>query len=112
MGTRQDIADAASTVIGVNVTPYYRQSMKPGDGCVSLLRMEQDDTRFGYMERWAVTIALSQDLKSAEEWIDTHADELIEALSTQMVVTAMMPMTLVMDSGNVPGLVVEGSRGH
>lgn len=110
MGTRNELAAVASAVEGLNVTPYMRQSTRPGDGWVSLQRSDRDDSGFGFMDRWAVTVVLPQDLVAAEKWIDTNADALANALAKEMVVTAMVPATLVLDLGNVPGLVIEGSR--
>lgn len=112
MTTRDDIAAAASTVTGVNVSAYYRQSTKPGDGWVSLTALERDASGLGYMERWSVSVCLSQDIAAAEKWIEDNTDDLIAALSDQLVITAALPSTLVLDTASVPGLVIEGSRGH
>jgi hypothetical protein len=110
MATRNELAAYASAVDGCNVTPYMRQATRPGEGWVSLQRSDRDDSGFGFMDRWAVTVVLPQDLASAEKWIDANADALAAALAQGMVVTALVPATLVLDAGNVPGLVIEGSR--
>lgn len=110
MSARADIAAAASTVTGVNVAPYYRQTTKVGDGWVGLQRLDRDDSGFGFMESWAVMVVLSQDIKAAEEWIEAHADALADALAAELIVTALIPERLVLDTGTIPGLTVEGVR--
>lgn len=110
--TRQLIAEAATTVDGIDVTPYYGTATAPGHGWVSLTRRDRDDTGLGYLNRWTVTVVCPQDLHAAELWIDNHADQLVDALSTELIVTAVVPATLVMDQGNIPGLVIEGTRAH
>lgn len=112
MTTRGEIATAANTVAGVNVSEFYRQTTKPGDGFVSLAGYDRDDTGFGFMERWNVTVVLHQDVKAAETWIETNADALIDALSAVLVITALTPGKLALDAGAVPGVVVEGTRAH
>lgn len=112
MTSRADIATAASSVTGVSVTPYYRQSTKPGDGFVSLIGLDPDAAGIGYMERWAVTVVLSQDIPTAEKWIESNVDSLLAALEQQLVVTAVVPTTLSFDTAQVPGLSIEGSKGH
>lgn len=109
---REEIAQAASLVDGVNVKPYFRQTTKSGDGWVSLQRSDRDESGFGWMDRWAVTIVLPQDVRSAEDWMDDHLDPLANALKDYLIVTAFVPSTLRMDSGEVNGLVIEGTRGR
>ena len=109
---RAEIAGAASLVAGVHVKPYYRQTTKPGDGWVSLQRSDRDESGFGFMDRWAVTLVLPQDVKAAEDWMDSHIEQLAEALKDYLIVTAFVPAALRMDSGEVNGLVVEGTRGR
>lgn len=112
MSTRDDIAAAASTVDGVKVAPYYRQSAKVGDGWVVLQRLDRDDSGLGFMESWAVMVTLAQDVKTAEKWIETRAAALAAALETELHVMALIPATLTTTKGTVPGLVIEGIRAH
>lgn len=113
MTVRDDLAAAASGVLGVKtVSPYYRQTTKTGDGWVSLGRRDRDDTGFGFMDTWEIRVIAGQDLADAERWTETHADALVTALATHLVITAVIPVTLVMDTGNIPGLVIEGVREH
>lgn len=111
LAVRTDLADAANTVLGENrCAKYHRQSARPGDAWVSFARMDRDSTGFGFMEAWEVRVALHQDLSAAETWVDENTAALVEALSEHITVTAAVMVTLVMDAGNIPGLVVEGVR--
>lgn len=112
MGTRQDIATAANTVAGINVSAFYRQTSKVGDGWVALVGLDRDDTGFGFMERWEVQVVLHQDIATAQAWIEANTDALITALAPQLVITGLVPSTLALETGAVPGLVIEGARAH
>jgi hypothetical protein len=79
---------------------------------VSFARRDRDDTGFGYMAAWEIRVALHQSLEAAEVWVDENADNLVDAIADHLVVTAVVMVTLVTDSGNVPGLVIEGVREH
>lgn len=108
---RTGIADAANAVLGERrCAPYFRSSFRPGDAWVSFARRDRDDTGLGFMALWEVRIALAQDLETAEKWVDENTDALVEALRSHLIVTAVVMVTLVADTGNVPGLVVEGVR--
>lgn len=109
---RQALADAVNPVLGgpKKCAPYYRQSAKPGDAWVSFGRLDRDDTRLGFMESWSVRVVLAQDLATAEEWADENTAALVEALSEHLTITAVVMVTLAMDTGNIPGMVVEGVR--
>ncbi len=70
LADRQAIADAASTVAGVTCTPQYRLSLNPGDACVRLTVANRAANGFGFVNTWQVWVALSQDLATAEAWLD------------------------------------------
>ncbi len=106
------IANAASAVVGVNCTPYYRQSTKPGDAMVRLERMVRDSSGFAYMATWQVVVILHQDLATAEKWIDSHTEALTEAVSEVLVITSLTPQQLALDTGTVPVLFIEGNRAN
>lgn len=116
MTARDDLVAAANSVTvggaALNVRPFYVQTTKVGDGWVALARLERDATGLGYMERWQVTVVLHQDVATAEQWVQDNVDQLLDKLEDQLVVTAVVPVQLTMDAGQVPGLVVEGSRPH
>jgi hypothetical protein len=110
MTARDEIAAAASTVAGVNVTPYYRQNLQAGQGFVRLHAKARDNSGFGWMDTWQVWLALPQDIPTAEAWLDDTTPALIEALSPVLVLTTVTPSTLVVDANSVPGVVIEGAR--
>lgn len=110
---RTAIAEAANVVLGPRrCSAYFRTSTRPGDAWVSFARRDRDDTGFGYMAAWEVRVALSQDLAAAERWVDDHSDDLADAIAEHLVVTGVVMVTLVLDSGNTPGLIIEGVRPH
>jgi hypothetical protein len=110
---RADLAAAANALLGANrVAPYYRSSARPGDGWISFARRDRDDTGLGFMDRWEIRVALAQDLETAEKWIDDNADDLANAVAEHLVITAVIAVTLVMDTGNIPGIIIEGVRPH
>lgn len=110
---RANLAAAANGVLGPKrVSAYYRSSARPGDGWVSFARRDRDDTGLGFMDRWEVRVTLAQDLATAEKWIDEHSDDLADAIAEHLVITAVIAVTLVMDTGNIPGIIIEGVRPH
>lgn len=109
---RQALAVAATTVVGVEIAPYYRQVTRPGTGFVRLDRLDRDSTGFDYLARWQVIVLLPQDIASAEQWMEQRLTALVEALRTEMVVTAAIPSQITLDTGTVPGVVIEGSRAY
>lgn len=110
---RTALAAAANTVLGANrCAPYYRSSARPGDAWVSFARRDRDDTGLGFMAAWEIRVALHQSLEAAEVWVDDNADDLADAVAEHLIITAVVMVTLVTDSGNVPGLVIEGVRDH
>ena len=90
--------------------PSYWQISKPGHALVRLDNMTRDLSGFGFMATWQVQIALSQDIGQADQWIDAHAGDLIAALSPEMVVGRLEPIELVLDTGKVPAVLIEGTR--
>ena len=112
MSVRDDIAAAANTCAAVKVSPTYTQTTRPGDGWVSLAGIDRDDTGFGFMDRWEVTVVLPSDIAGAETWMQTNIDALLTALAAQLIVTSATPSTLLLETGSIPGLVVAGTRAH
>lgn len=107
---RQAIATAASTVDGVKVSPTYAQLTRQGDGLVKLDHIDRDSTGFGWIDTWQVYLMTHQDLPTAETWISDHLDDLTAALSAELVVTLIQPVDFVLDTGNVPALLIQGTR--
>lgn len=110
MSAREDIADAANTVDGLNVTPAFRQVTKPGEGFVSWNGSDRDDSGFGFIDRWSVWIAASQDRVTAELWIEENLPAILDALRPELVVTTANPTEMILGTGSINGLVIEGNR--
>lgn len=104
------LADAASTVEGVHVTPYYRQITRTGSGVV-----RRDSTNypnaFGGVVTWQVFVVLPADHAEAERWYDEHALQLVDALATELAVTRAEPSTILLADGQaVPIVLIQGTR--
>jgi hypothetical protein len=108
--TRDEIAAAASTVDGVDVSPLYRAVSGVGQGYVEWLRTEYPNT-LGGEDYWGVVIVLPQDLAAAQAWIADHKRDLWDALGYAMVVTQARPeLVLFPDNQSQKTLVLEGHR--
>lgn len=107
---RAAIAAAASTVAGVNCSARYRQLVKNGDASVRLAGLVRSADGFGFIATWQIVVKVDQDIATAETWIDTHADPMVDALAAELVVTRIEPVELVMDTGRIPAVVIEGTR--
>lgn len=107
---RNAISAAASSVSGVNCTPYFRQSTKTGDAMVRFDRMNRDDSGFGFMVVWQVVLMLPQDVAAAEKYLEEKTPALIAALSEELVITSVTPQQLALDTGYVPCVFFEGNR--
>lgn len=111
MSVRTDLATAASSVADVTVTAYYRQSLRPGHGFVKWNGHTPSRNGFGYMASWQVWIAVPQDVKAAEQWVEAHLTPLLEALADELTITAAQPLEFLLDAQPVNGLVITGARG-
>jgi hypothetical protein len=110
MSARAELAAAASTVEGLDVVDYYRQSVRPGTGFVRLAEKTKADNGFGYVDTWDVVVVLPQDLVSAEKFLESVQGQLLAALDAVMYVQTLTPTQIVFDAQSVPGVVVTGAR--
>lgn len=107
MTARSDIAAALSGVEGVNVTDYYRQSLKTGDGFMRLAVRNRDDSSFGWVDTYEAWIAMPQAEADAERWLEANLAALCDAASTVAVVTSATPSELALSSSVVvSGLII------
>lgn len=107
---RAAIAAAANTVAGVTCSEYTRQLEKTGDALVRLDAVNYPD-KFGGVGTWEVFVILPQDIKAAEQWLDTNVEALKVALCAEMVVTTVTPTSIRYDTGiERPGVVIQGIR--
>lgn len=109
MSARTEIAAAANTAAAVKVSEFYRQGTKPGSGWVRRDRTEYPN-KFGGLVTWQVLVVLPQALADAEKWMEEHQLALVEALREALIVRSARPAELVIDSGSVPVLIIEGQR--
>jgi hypothetical protein len=109
MSARDEIAAAANTVAAVKVAPFYRQSAKPGTGWVRRDRTEYPN-KFGGLVTWQVLVVLPQALADAEKWMEDNQLALVNAVREALIVRSARPAELVVDSGSVPVLIIEGQR--
>ena len=93
--TRAALAAALSTVDGV--TGYARRALvpapAPGDGWVQWRGNLRADG-WAFTQTWAVVIALAGDEVQADEWIEAHTDDLMDALEPVMFVESFQPAAL------------------
>lgn len=110
MTARDTIAAAMNTTALVNVTPRYRQSLKPFDGFVKFNQLLPASNRFGYMTSWQVWLAIPQDMTAAETWVEAHLTALTDAFNAVCLVSSVTPADLVLGDQAVNGLIFEGTR--
>lgn len=110
MTARSDLATAANTVDGVNVTEFWRQTAHPGQGWVRLDRTDYPDI-FGGIDTWQVLIVVSTNDAVAEQWIEANIPDLLGALRHQMIVRQTSLRSYPTPEKQViPVLVIEGTR--
>jgi hypothetical protein len=108
---REEIAEAASTVTGVDCYPYYRLLSKPGQAYVELLRIDYPN-KFGGEAYWGVVICLPADQAAAQAWVEEHQQALFTACGEALEVTQLRPeIVLLTDNQSQKVVVVEGHRG-
>lgn len=110
MSIRQDIANAATIDALTKVTPYYRQTLKPGDGFVEYGGQVAGDNGFGYVVTWNVWIAVAQDVKTAEEWIEEHLDTVLQSLEPELIITTASPTNRPIGGQVTNGVLITGTR--
>lgn len=110
MTAREEIASAASLTDVTSVTPYFRQSLKAGDGFVRLASRVRGDNGFGWVDTWEVWLALPQNVPDAERWMETHLGDLMASIDDELVVTSAAPAELALPNAVVNGLIVAGTR--
>lgn len=107
---RAELAAALTQVDGLNVTPYYRQVTKPGEGIIKLAGLTAATNGFGFVTRWQAWICVPQDRAAAEKWIEAHHDPIVAALKRLWTPTVVVPIDLQFDTTVVNGVIYEGIR--
>ncbi|MFT4189846.1 MAG: hypothetical protein QM621_14875 [Aeromicrobium sp.] len=107
---RDALAEAASSVDGVDVSPYFAGVTAPGAGFVRWDRSEQPNP-FGFVGYWNVVVLLPQDLAAAEQMADELFAPLTAALAPHMRVTgAQMQQLTIPGVGVLPCVFINGHR--
>jgi hypothetical protein len=110
MTVREQLAEAASTVDGVTVTPYYVGANGPGRGFIRLDRVDYPN-RFGGVARWNVVLHVPDDITKAEQWVEAKAPLVRDALAEHLVVTSVVPGRIdLLGVGVFPCLFINGHR--
>lgn len=110
MSTRDDLAQAASSVEGLTGHPYYVQGTDPGHTFVRLDRIAYPNP-FGGIAHYNVVMVLPQDLDAAERYVEHHLPLLVEALAPHLVITeAVMQRLNITGVGDLPCVFVNGRR--
>lgn len=110
MSDRDDIAAALSAIDGVNVTPYYRQATKPGEGFVWFASSTTGSSNKNYDQvvTYQVRIAIPQDVAGGEKWITDKTPAILGALeAVRLRVRNILPADISLESGTVNGVVFE-----
>lgn len=109
MTVRETLAAAASTVDGITVTPYFRQTTAAGQGLVRLDHTDYPNS-LGGLDTWQVCIFLPSDSAAAEKFLEAKKPALRDALAAAMIVRRITPGQLALDTGTVPVVIIEGQR--
>jgi hypothetical protein len=108
---RAALAAACNTVADVNVSAYYRQSSRTGDGIIQLARIEYPPNGFGGVTFWDVIVCLPTDTVTAQQKAEELIPALHTALSRELSITGVSFATLSIDNGaERPALVISGHR--
>lgn len=118
MTVREELAAAASTVDGIEISPEYRQLSKPGQGWIELLRTEYPPIHgvLGGEDYWGVFVLMPSDVAAAQRFMDEKRTELVRALMPPtgvrwLIVTQVRPEIIsVPDNPGIKTMVVEGHR--
>ena len=108
MSIRETLAQAVSRLDRYNISAYYRQTTKAGDGFVSFAGTTPSENGFGWMDSWQILIVLGGDLKAAEIRLDEDLAQILEALEPYLVLTQVTPSQIAFDTLVVSALVIEG----
>ena len=114
MSAREELAEAASSVAGVNVTAKWRQTTTPGEGWIRWVRRAPDESRFSRVDEWEICLVMPQQPAAQETWLETVVDDVVDALEAARVWSwdETYTDTMTYDAGGalVPFLIFAGSR--
>ncbi|MEV4384390.1 hypothetical protein AB0J68_01475 [Micromonospora sp. NPDC049580] len=98
VGDRTEIGIALSTVEGVRGYAYRPTVLAAGDGWPMLGPLERAGG-LSFTATWRVFLVLPQDEQAASEWLDTHHEDLVDALEPTGFVDRIEPVELSTEAG-------------
>lgn len=98
---RQPIAEALSTVAGVNGFAYKPRAATLGDAWPQWLGGEHVAPGV-FQTNWRIVVLVPVDEQAQEEWINAHLQPLVEALADVVWITDVTPGV----SGDSPALML------
>jgi hypothetical protein len=101
---RQELADALSTIEGLNGTPYRPVVIKGGSAWPLLASAERECNT--WQLNWSILICLGQDEKVASLATDAILPQLMDALDELAFITAVSPVGIDTGSGTLLGLQI------
>lgn len=103
VGDREAIAAALSAVAGVKGYAKRPKATKAGDGWPLLGPMERGPG-LSFTATWRVLVQLPADEVAASEWIDSHHEDLVDALEPVGFVDRIEPVVFDTEAGEQLGL--------
>lgn len=104
--TRQSFADVLSGVAGVQGYPKRPAAPSVGDAWPVWRIAALDDNSQQFTNGWDLLVYMPQDEAAADDWIDDHIQELIEALEPVAAVDSYQPANLAPSGSSVFGLLI------
>lgn len=92
MTVRDDFATALSSVDGVKGYAYRPTTVRVGDAWPLLSSYDRVEGVV-FEVTWRVMVLLPQDERAASDWIDVHAEPLVDALQPLAFVDQLAPVT-------------------
>ncbi|WP_323792419.1 hypothetical protein [Nocardioides sp.] len=110
MSVREEIAAAASSVLGLTGHPYVVGDTSPGTVYPRVERIDYPNA-FGGVVFYNVVLVLPQDYAEAEQYLEQKLPDLKGALEPHLVITSVQPQRLQLDGiGVLPVAFINGHR--
>lgn len=108
--TRQSIAEAVSTVDGLQGYPERPTSPTTGDAwpLVRGIARGEGAAAAVFETTWAVAIVLAGDVGTATDMFDEVLPQVVQALQSEVFVDSGRPLTIPTEAGSLYGLEIIG----
>lgn len=110
---REALVGALAGTPGITATSAYAPSSPRSGSVWAVLRsVQKDAVGFGLTAEWSVIIAVPQNPREADTFMDAGLTAWIAALRPQMSVTEATPVTVQIGTGNttIPAISIAGRR--